>query len=299
MKRVQILLSTYNGEKYLKQQIDSILKQNYKNISVLIRDDGSSDMTVKIIEKYAKENERIHYIAGKNIGVWNSFLELINLSDDFADYYAFADQDDVWLPNKIEEAIKCLEREKQKKPALYASNLILVDENLKEYKQNKGKKVVPSIQNALVENICAGCTEVFNKKLRDILINKTPNYMIMHDWWVYLCASCLGKVIYDTNAYIYYRQHSSNEIGIKKTFLLQWCSRICRFKKMKNSLSKQAESFFEIYGEESDNCKRVKMLTEYRKNIKTRFEFATSNFFLRQNKVDNLVYRFLFLMGVL
>ena len=104
-------MSTYNGEKYLREQIDSILNQDYPEISLLIRDDGSTDGTVDILKEYAQKYRDIDYYVGENLGVQNSFFDLMKRADKRAYYYAFADQDDVWLPGKIKRAIELLERE--------------------------------------------------------------------------------------------------------------------------------------------------------------------------------------------
>ena len=107
-KKVTILMSTYNGEKYLEEQIDSLLNQTYKNISILIRDDGSKDNTVHIIKEKKKSNDNITLIEGKNVGFIKSFLELINLAEK-SDYYAYCDQDDVWMEEKIQRAVEFFE----------------------------------------------------------------------------------------------------------------------------------------------------------------------------------------------
>ena len=121
-------MSTYNGEKYIRMQLDSILGQTYENLCLLIRDDGSTDRTVSILEEYAKRDNRITYYTGKNIGVIQSFLELLRNSSEEAGYYAFADQDDVWLPEKIGRAVEKIEAVQE--PALYCSETYLTDEEL-------------------------------------------------------------------------------------------------------------------------------------------------------------------------
>ena len=115
-KKVAILMSTYNGEKYLKEQIESLLAQTYGNIEIYIRDDGSKDNTIKIIKNYKEKYNNIVLKEGKNIGFINSFFELLNLCND-ADYYAYCDQDDVWMNDKIERAVKFLGKTDENKPA--------------------------------------------------------------------------------------------------------------------------------------------------------------------------------------
>lgn len=213
---IVVLMSTYNGEKYIKTQLDSILQQSVKP-HVLIRDDGSIDATVEIIEEYINSGEDVELIRGENLGVKASFFELIKMAPE-ADYYAFADQDDYWLANKLERAIFLLEAEDSKSPLLYCSDTYLVDDDLQVIKR-EDRKPRPSFGNALVENICTGCTAVFNRALLETVRNNMPNTerIVMHDWWLYLIAETYGKTVFDNEPQIYYRQHGNNEWGIKTT----------------------------------------------------------------------------------
>ena len=120
METVQVLMSTYNGEKYIREQLNSIINQTYPSIKILVRDDGSSDGTIEILEEYAAKYDNMAYYAGKNLGVIQSFLQLLKDSDDSSAYYAFSDQDDVWLPEKIEKAVEMIENNKEvEQPILY------------------------------------------------------------------------------------------------------------------------------------------------------------------------------------
>lgn len=134
MKKVQVLLSTYNGEKYLKEQIESILKQKEVDIHLLVRDDGSSDSTIKILEEISNKNKKITFYKGKNIGPARSFMELLKKSEE-ADYYSFADQDDIWEENKIISAINKLKNTNE--PELYLSALGIVNEKLENIETKK------------------------------------------------------------------------------------------------------------------------------------------------------------------
>ena len=136
MKKVQVLMSTYNGQTYLKKQIESILEQTYPNIELLVRDDGSSDHTIDILRDYEERYENIKVIYGKNIGVNGSFFYLLAQSN--SDYLAFSDQDDIWLPEKIQNAVEKLDY--YTVPALYAGNKILIDQNDSIIKENNKKK---------------------------------------------------------------------------------------------------------------------------------------------------------------
>lgn len=300
MKSVQVLLSTYNGEKYLAEQLDSILAQEGVDISVLIRDDASTDHTIDILQEYAKEHNNVKCYLGKNIGIQKSFLELLDLAETGVDYYAFADQDDFWLSEKLQKAIEVLEHEEQGKPLLYGSKVIYASEDLQEqqaflYSVPKA----PAFGNALVENICMGCTEVFNRELLDLVRNHKPDGTTLHDWWLYLAASCFGKVIFDDNAYILYRQHANNQVGMINDWCGRWKKRFGHFKQLRHSLSAQAKDFADKYPLEEENKRLAMLLVDCRKNFKSRVALMRELKIYRQQDMDNKIYHLLFLLGLL
>ena len=214
MNKVQILLSTYNGEKYLEEQIKSILNQQDVELSLLIRDDGSKDSTIKIIEKIAKEDSRVKFYTGNNLGPARSFMNLLKQSDKNCEYYDFADQDDAWNQKKIINAINMI-KTKENEPSLYLSALEIVDANLNKIET----KLVEGnfcLEGEIIKNFATGCTMVLNKKLLDIINSYEPKYLIMHDSWITrVCYAIGGNVIIDQNSYIKYRQHSNNTLGYK------------------------------------------------------------------------------------
>lgn len=213
MDKVQVLLSTYNGEKYIKEQIESILSQKEVEINLLIRDDGSSDRTLEIIEEFAVNNTNITVYKDKNMGPAKSFMDLVNKSGEY-DYFAFSDQDDVWKPKKLISAINML-KEKENEPSLYMSALEVVDTNLNTIETKKVDGNF-SFEGEMIRNFATGCTQVFNKKLCDIIKQYNPNYIIMHDSWLTrVCYAIGGNVIIDENSYIKYRQHEGNVLGYK------------------------------------------------------------------------------------
>lgn len=134
MKEIAVCMSTYNGEKYIREQLDSIFSQEGITVKLIVRDDGSTDSTISIIENSPPQLYEIQIIKGKNIGCENSYNQLCMyaLQNINADYYAFCDQDDFWLPTKLHEAVKVLDNYDNDMPNLYFSNLTLVDERLNE-----------------------------------------------------------------------------------------------------------------------------------------------------------------------
>ena len=216
MKKLLILLSTYNGEKYLSELLDSVFNQTYKSIDLLVRDDGSTDDTLFLLKKYS-EKYSIRIIEGKNIGAAESFFDLIKSADNTYKYYAFCDQDDVWLPEKIEAAVSKLEEVKNDCPNLYYSGQILVDDKLNKI-SNHHLDNTRSYKANFIFNQMAGCTAVLNNALFRLLKAYKPNNVYMHDAWCYkVCVTCNGNVIVDDKEYILYRQHGNNTVGLSKS----------------------------------------------------------------------------------
>jgi glycosyltransferase involved in cell wall biosynthesis len=216
-KRVLVLMSTWNGERYLCEQINSILTQKFDGkIDLLIRDDGSNDSTRDLLKSF--ESARVRLIYGSNIGAKASFFELLELAKKHkADYYALADQDDVWLPDKISRAVNLLSS--MTMPALYSSSLNVVDDRL-NFLYKHYHVCQKSFTGLLFNNIVTGCTCVINRPLLDIL--RSPicsKRVLMHDWWLASTAAAYGVILYDEYSGIKYRQHSCNHIGISTGFL--------------------------------------------------------------------------------
>lgn len=221
---VAILLATYNSEKFLKTQLDSILKQTYEDWRLYIRDDGSKDSTLLIINEYISNDSRISLVNDSytSLGAAKSFMKL--LEDVESDYYMFADHDDYWLPTKVEESIaklKTLEVKFSQKPIIIHSDLFVVDQNL-EIKQSsfwKSSGIKPNMlkNKNLVQvfNFVTGCTMIFNKKVKN-LVFPFPDTIPMHDWWLTIQVLRSDGIIEELEKpLIYYRQHGMNEVGAK------------------------------------------------------------------------------------
>ena len=179
--KVVILMSTYNGEKYLREQLDSILALNTENmkIDLLVRDDGSKDSTKDILQDYAEKYEQIKWYSGKNKGPAYSFIELLNKVNGY-DYYAFCDQDDVWKKEKIKAAIDKM-KYTISSPTLYFSAVDIVDQNLNNIMKTKWDFKF-SIENSFIINPAMGCTMILNEELKKIICDKDLDFNIeMHD----------------------------------------------------------------------------------------------------------------------
>ncbi|MFZ4799638.1 MAG: glycosyltransferase family 2 protein, partial [Bacteroidia bacterium] len=228
-KSIDILLSTYNSEKHLESQINSLFNQTYTLWNLLIRDDGSTDGTLEYLKNLQiKYPEKIKlFVENKNVGVIKSFEYLLTYSN--ASYIMFCDHDDVWLPNKIEitfSKMQELENEFPNLPILVHTDLTVVNNNFQKIHDSfwKFSKLNPQLlSNFNYLGVCngiTGCTMLINRKAIDISLPISPN-ATMHDSWIGLCVSKLGKTGYVNNSTILYRQHASNQIGateIKGTF---------------------------------------------------------------------------------
>ncbi len=230
---IDILLSTYNGEKYLNELLDSLLAQTYTNWVLFIRDDGSSDNTISIIDKYCQAYpQKIRKISeknGVNVGVIHSF-ELL-LKESQSEYIMFCDQDDIWLPHKIEDAleeISSAELQQPNKPIVICSDLYVVDNQLNKISESFWSycRMNPSLlqkNNELaINNYVTGCTMLFNRKAKQISLPFGKN-AVMHDAWIALkVLASNGIIIILEKPEILYRQHQQNKLG---AIAVQYCFR--------------------------------------------------------------------------
>lgn len=298
MKKVQVLLSSYNGAKYIEEQLESILSQDYPDFSILIRDDGSTDGTIDIIKKYAASFNQISYYHEKNIGVIKSFFDLVKHADLEADYYAFSDQDDVWQKGKIRRAVQKLEDMDSTKPLLYCGRTTPVDQNLKIISSTiKPALIRPDFANALVENICTGCTSLYNRELLLLVRNNIPRFTVMHDWWFYLVASSRGEVYYDEKPFILYRQHEKNKVGTKTNYYDEFIKRLKNFKNNRGNISRQAEEFICCFKLDEDRLQLLSYIVNSKKDMCSRLKIIFSNRIFRQRRMDNFIFKVLFLLG--
>jgi glycosyltransferase involved in cell wall biosynthesis len=262
--KILILLSTYNGEKYLIQQLNSLYNQTYRNLKIIARDDNSLDGTLNILKSY-----NIEIIpSNKNIGAKKSFSILLEyaLNNTDSEYFMFCDQDDIWNNNKIEKTlnkIQELECLYKKIPLLIHTDLEIVNKKLDtinksmwdyEYINPNNNK----LNNLLLQNTATGCTMMINRQLANLSL-PIPDNCIMHDWWIALVASKFGKIGFISEPTIKYRQHEDNDTGAKRfgyIMAIKKAYSIIFSKNRYNYLSKhilQSESFLLHYRTKLDN----------------------------------------------
>lgn len=270
MSKVTVLMSTYNGEKYLKEQMDSILDQDFSgDIKLLIRDDGSQDATKKIISAYkCDKNRSIELIDGENIGPQKSFLELIHASEE-SDYYFFSDQDDIWYTDKISRAVSFLET--KSKPACYCSNYDIEYINILKKRENVLSHA-PSDKplRIIFYNQIPGCVIGFNKMLMGELKKIHLDNVMMHDSMVLSFASSIGDVIYDARPTIAHRIHGNNVVGEghRKIVFHKWIREKLHLvmEKEDYDLSEMADQFIKSGKVKEEYISDLTLLRDYKKN---------------------------------
>lgn len=291
--KVGILLATYNGEKYIKEQLDSIINQTYKDWVIYISDDHSTDNTMNIILEYQKiYKDKIVILENKNklssakMNFRNLFEKVENL-----DYYMFCDQDDVWDKEKIKKLLYSIHEEEKKDsdlPILAYSDLKIVDEKLNVINESLVRyenKFLPErkmLNHILIENYFPGCAIIFNNKLKN-KVKDIYSESEMHDWWLTLVAAFCGKIVYIDEPLHLYRQHTNNTIGAKKdkNIIQRYLIRVKKlfkfndmhgtWQKYQQVVLKQAEELQARY--KNDNNENIKILNEFIDIMKTKNKF--------------------------
>ncbi|MDE1163312.1 MAG: glycosyltransferase family 2 protein [Acidobacteriaceae bacterium] len=296
---IQVLLATYNGARFLREQIDSVLAQSYPAVELLLRDDGSRDGTQAILEEYAANHPgRIRVLPndGSTGHAKTNFLRLLQAST--APYVAFCDQDDEWLPNKLElemAAMRGLEAEHgTQTPLLVFTDLRVVDEHLKTIAESFWKhqllaeETIDHFERILAQNVVTGCTELMNDALRSLVL-RMPEEAHMHDWWSALCVSSMGHAALVRQPTVQYRQHENNVLGALRnkpvTGIPIWRNHGKRKERWEMSLH-QAEAMLRVYPHElpSAAVRKLKAMLrcEQSPNRFVRvFTFVTNRFFAK------------------
>ena len=209
-------MSTYNGEKFVAEQIESIQKQTYTDWNLIIRDDGSKDGTCEIIENFINNDSRIKLIRAENVGVIKSFHELVINNND-ADFYFFADQDDYWLPEKLTIMLEEAKKHDNTIPVMYYTDLKVTDKDLNVTSESmirsQSDHANTSLVQELTENTVTGAASMINYELAKLW--QTTNDIIMHDWYLAIVAAALGELVYIDQPTHLYRQHDSNVLGAR------------------------------------------------------------------------------------
>lgn len=269
-------MATYNGEKYLREQLDSIFAQTYTNWRLIIRDDCSHDQTVAIIQEYIKRTpEKIRLIQAESPSgsAQNNFFSLLPFAE--APYIMLSDQDDIWLPEKVTDTLQLMqiyeERYGKDLPILIHTDLMVVNKekqiiNESLFKMQHMEPKRKQLNHILVQNIVTGCTMMANRPLLD-MIHQIPEHAVMHDMWMALIAAAFGQIGFVPKSTILYRQHGHNVNGAKNVRTIRYflwklfCAKEIHENLMKQY--RQADEFLEIFKSQF-TVDQKKMLEAYR-----------------------------------
>lgn len=306
MATIDILLATYNGAKFLPEQLRSLSDQTFQDWRLIVRDDGSTDGSLEIVKDWATETGariRILNDGRKNLGACGNFGALLEASD--APYFALCDQDDVWLPQKLALMLDRLQSTEeqcgQETPLLAHSDLRVVDAELNEihasfwsYVDIRPPRKDRLLQDLMIENVVTGCASMGNAAMRRISLPISPD-AIMHDWWLALAAAALGQLITIPQATILYRQHGSNTLGASKLSLVLLSTRPFQYiERAKTSLAatrRQAVAFYMRYKhlmekKDAEIAKKYGLISK--KPIHERKKFLIKERFLSRNFIRNV-----------
>lgn len=283
--RLSVALCTYNGEKFIGEQLCSIQKQTILPFEMVICDDNSSDETIMFARSFADNASfQIRLFQNKpGLGVVKNFERAISLCT--GDYVALSDQDDVWLPNKLEMALKTMQDAEKKygreTPILVHSDLIVTDShcNILSSSFMKSQNIfhpdIDPLKTLLVQNFVTGCTMLINRPLVDLSL-PIPDGVIMHDWWIALVAASCGKIVFIPEGSIHYRQHGGNVVGAKKFFSFKNFKRIIELDSLDLSIAKtyqQVVLLLNQYNEKMDKVVKC-IIREHLSNLQRGGFFA-------------------------
>lgn len=303
LPQVEVLLSTFNGETFLREQLDSLIDQDWPNLSVLARDDGSTDGTCAILEEY-RHRMNLRWYTGHNLGLAQSFFDLARNASPGAAYYAFCDQDDVWLPNKVSVAVRSLRQwEDPAQPCAYGCRSVIVNERLQRLPfRHQWGTLKPSFGNAIAQCILQGCCTVINGALRRELVDHAPGYAITHDWWIYLVATGVGRVFIDPESHLLYRQHGANVLGRRSMFgRFHKYRMLYRLYGRDHAMHRQAREFARLYQARLDakDARLMDIYLNYRQGFAPRLRLVFNRAIGRMQLWDDLLWRAACLLDML
>ena len=302
-EKIAVLLSAYNGEEYLHTQIDSILDQQVDcDLSLIVRDDGSSDGTAAIIKKDYNRPD-VTLIAGENVGFVKSFMELLtyaheNLSE--YDYFALSDQDDRWDADKLQVAVDKIRKDGRKTPLLYGCLSRLTDNQLNPYKQTDRSGRVITFFNSIIQNFLPGHTYVMNRALLELVFDGDPEKIYAHDHFILNAAVLSNGLIYDETSHADYRQHEGNTLGATNN-LFAWL--IKNFNRLKRGDGEKqlvqthyiCEKFSSLMKENEE--REMERFFNSRKNLFSRVKYIGKTKLYRQKSSENLVFKIHYILG--
>lgn len=306
MDFVVVLMSVYNGERYLECQLDSIFRQHGVKVRLIVRDDGSTDNSLNILRTFQEKNkDSIFVLTGSNVGFAKSFSILVEyalkLYPDIG-LFAFSDQDDYWHPEKMSKAsllINEAAKDAVNTPIVYASNTLLVDSMLRPIALKwKDSHIAISKANCLIQSVATGCTMVFNREAAILYSETVPENVRLHDFFMFRLGVFFGKFIWDPESYISYRQHETNQIG-QLPFWGRMKRRIMKRKFLDHIYERDNISFLNSCRHlmTEEDIRLVESFCYYRKNFKSRLKLLFNQKIGMRNFEADFFYRIKVLLG--
>lgn len=298
---VAVLLSTFNGAAFLREQLESLRHQVGVTVLLHARDDGSCDETCAILREYARLWPDLRDMtSGTNLGATGSFLELLKTAPPQAEYFAFCDQDDVWQPQKLTRAVAAIAGDAG--PALYCSNVNLVGGDLTPIGVPPANGDT-SFGHVLFENVAFGCTTVMNRAAHESIASHPPlDDVVMHDWWCALVVAAMGRIRYDPEPALLYRQHARNAVGLRGNWLVQSgrdAGRLLRKARHFYRAHPQAAALERLYGAKMPPESRaiLQHFVASKRSLGARLAYALTGPVKRRRVVDSALIRGLIAAG--
>ena len=298
MNKVCVYMSTYNGRRYIEQQIQSILQQRDVEVYLVIRDDGSKDGTFEFLYQYIVNHElkNVELVKGDNVGCEESFFSLLTYKYD-ADYYAFSDQDDYWMPDKLIKSVTALRD--LNVPAMASTNLLICSEDLNPIKVMRSDQDIVRLQSRMDDIMFCnvhGCSMLWNRKLQDLLYDYKPCFKVTHDVWVCVVANVVGKTVLLNAPLIKYRQHGDNVCGYSENMIdrLKKGVKIYIINGEQDS-SKIAQEVLRRYKKYLNDEKDYQILydiADYKKSLGNKIKLMKSKLF-KDNNVKDKIFRWM------
>lgn len=294
MSKVNILLSTYNGEQNMKRQLDSLVNQTYKDFRLYVRDDGSVDNSVRILQSYEHELD-MEILQGENIGFVKSFMYLLQYAEE-GEYWAFCDQDDWWDEDKILKAVEWLETQEQRVPLLYHSAYEIVDSATDKRDIFYFKEEGYNFCRSITENHFSGFSMVINRTMRDKMLKGNMDEIDFHDWWAAMIVTAFGKFKSDEQILARYYRYSESVTRITIGNKVRW---FIRMLKSKSDIRKRSEEFYRVFGNELSpkDRKIVELFVMEKYNLKKSITKAFYPKRWRPNLSSEIFMRVLMLLG--
>ena len=293
---VSVLLSTYNGHRYIRTLVESVLAQENVDVRLVVRDDGSVDDTIEILRSY--HDPRIKITLGHNIKPAMSYLKLLRECDD-TDYYAYCDQDDFWYPDKLRTAIDALRTIEE--PALFISTYDVCDEKLHTmFTRDMKYEEELRLQDVLLYRAPSACNMVFNHSLRKVMNCSNPSFVRMHDYWTLIVTLAHEyMIITDSTPLMKYRQHMGECVGVTPTIQTRIKRLIYSFRKGNNERWRQTVEAYNAYKDQIPMEQReiLEAVVQYRNSVGGRIKLIRDDRFRTSSKYINILFRMSVLMG--